>query len=139
MDDLLNKAEKFLLLSTLGQMLNLRVWIPRKNISIPMTSFFSIISYEDHYILQLTDLEIDLFPKLAHTCLILEKLEIFDEIEIEADFEDYYDAENFSVLLDKGGNLLLLYTTCYDKSKMKEKLMVEWMKRLIHPKVYLEI
>jgi hypothetical protein len=123
---------RLFLLSSLGQLKQLRVNLPRLDFVIPPDIGAVVVPHESGYILSVTDLEVDLYSKLSRLVNFLTTSKLLGNkyIEIEADLESNDDCEDFSILMNSGGEVILLHTSRLDKSKMSDWIMVEWVKRV---------
>jgi len=124
---------RIMLLTTLGQVKQLRLWLPKMDYIIPPDVDVQILKREDGDILNLLDMEVDLFGKLARFIVFLEDSKIIDNenIVVEADIESYDNGEEFSVLLNFKGELILTYTNNLDKQRFHDKIMIEWTKSIV--------
>ncbi len=125
---------RLFLLTSLGQLKQLRVHLPKLDFVVPPDVRGIVVTHEHGYILNLPDMEVDLYGKLYHLVHFLTTSQLLwnEQIEFEADLESNEDLEDFSVLLNSHGEVILLYTTHLNKSKMSEWVLVEWSKRLVN-------
>jgi len=128
----MNLDEKLMLVSSLGQIKQLRVWLPKSDIASPEDEDLQLFRTDELITLQVMGLEVDLYGKLTKLVNFLNSSGLIKEKEIafDIDLESMEDAEDFSVMLNYDGDLILLYSAKTDKQRMQQWLMVEWTKIL---------
>jgi len=128
----MNLDEKLMLVSSLGQIKQLRVWLPKSDIASPEDEDLQLFRTDELITLQVMGLEVDLYGKLTKLVNFLNSTGLIKEKDIafDIDLESMEDAEDFSVMLNYDGDLILLYSAKTDKQRMQQWLMVEWTKIL---------
>ena len=123
---------RLVLLTTLGQLRQLRVWNPSIDPNqISSDDVIEVIRYGNNFIINVPDLEVDLYGKLSALVALLEHHKMLSEVEFEADLESYENGEDFSVLLTPDGDVTLLTTNLVNKKKSQDWVKVEWIKRIV--------
>ncbi len=123
---------RLLLITSLGQLKQLRIYLPRFDFLVPPDVGGVVTSHEFGHILHIADLEIDLYGRLSRLVNFLSASKMLGNkhIEFEADLESNEDFEDFSILLNAKGEVILLHTSHLDKNKMIQWILVEWTKRI---------
>lgn len=133
---MVNLGQRFLLLTSLGQLTQLRIWLPRLNLPIPPDIGLQLIKDEDGDILNLLHLDGDLYARLTQFLDFLKFTKLLDDplINFEADFESNFIFEDksiaFSVMLSSNGQLTLIYSSSPDMGLIDDVLIKEWEKRI---------
>ncbi|MCH8908285.1 MAG: hypothetical protein IH840_14450 [Candidatus Heimdallarchaeota archaeon] len=129
-------GQRLLLLTSLGQLKQLRLWLPTMDYPIPPDIGLQLIKEEDGDILNLLNLDGDLYSRLTQFVEFLTETTIIDQplISFEADFESNFIFDDktieFSVMLSSEGQLILTFCASPDVFNLDEKLVTEWEKRI---------
>jgi len=129
-------GQRFLLLTSLGQLTQLRLWLPKVEFPIPPNIGLQLIKGEDGDILNLLHLDGDLYARLSQFLDFLKLTNLLEAplLNFEADFESNFFYEDksleFSVMLSSNGQLILVYCSAPDlMSQFDNVLVKEWDKR----------
>lgn len=124
--------KKLMLISSLGQIKQIRVWLPLIDFPEPEDEELQYIESPNNKVIHLNDLEADLFGKLTKLLNYLSETHLLEneQLYFEIDLESMEETEAFSVMLNSDGELILLYSSKTDKQRMQQWLMIEWTKRL---------
>ncbi|MFV2013862.1 MAG: hypothetical protein ACC656_00400 [Candidatus Heimdallarchaeota archaeon] len=137
----MNIAQRILLLTSLGQIHQLRLWLPELKHPVPPDIGITILNKEDGDILILSNLDQDLYRRLTKFADFLRSTNILSDVFMfEADFDSNIIFPDrsiiFSVMLSPSRRsidstqLLLTYHSSGKFKELDAYLQKEWGKRI---------
>ncbi|OLS26162.1 MAG: hypothetical protein HeimC2_16540 [Candidatus Heimdallarchaeota archaeon LC_2] len=138
----MNIPQRILLLTSLGQIHQLRLWLPNLEFPVPPDLGIKVLNKEDGDLLIMSNLDMDLYRRLSQFVDFLKFTNIFDKsmYMFEADFDSNIIFPDrsiiFSVMLSSShrsidqSQLILTYHSDGDLKELDELLQKEWKKRI---------
>jgi len=130
-------GQRIILLTSLGQLKHLRMWVDQLNYDIPDDIGLHVVHKEDGYFVTLMNLEENLYMRLSIFVNFLRRSGLINEplLSIEADFDNNFFYKDhtiiFSLLLISNGQLVLTFVSSPDiYSEFETILFNEWNNRV---------